>query len=204
MTGREREQQITDRLREGCSNAEIAETLGIAKQTVTYHLHHLYRRHGGKRVHLVVALQRQIQRQTPAPFSHRSDSPYLRPLEWEIIRLVASGCKNRDIAEDLGLSKGVVANYLRRIYDKLGFSNRVELAMWYDVHRSFEAEEERFQYCMDVLCAVRLNPDATEDDVILAGPRLRRERHERTVIFSQPKNGICHIVRIARKSPRVR
>jgi DNA-binding NarL/FixJ family response regulator len=191
-----------DRLREGCTTAEIAERLDIAKQTVKYHLTHLYRRHGGKRVHLVLALERQIQRQTPAPFSHRSDSPYLRPLEWEVMRLVSSGCKNRGIADALGLSKGVVANYLRRIYDKLSFSNRVELAMWYDTHRSFEAAEERFQYMMDILRAVRLKADATEDDLRLAGPRLRRERHETTVIFSPPKNGISHIVRIARKTPR--
>jgi DNA-binding NarL/FixJ family response regulator len=48
-----------------------------------------------------------------------------------IIRRVAEGCKNREIADDLGTTEHVVKNYLRLIYDKLGLWNRVELALWY-------------------------------------------------------------------------
>jgi DNA-binding NarL/FixJ family response regulator len=48
-----------------------------------------------------------------------------------IIQLVAEGCKNREIADDLGTTEHVVKNYLRLIYDKLGLWNRVELALWY-------------------------------------------------------------------------
>jgi DNA-binding NarL/FixJ family response regulator len=48
-----------------------------------------------------------------------------------IIQRVAEGCKNREIADDLGTTEHVVKNYLRLIYDKLGLWNRVELALWY-------------------------------------------------------------------------
>ena len=43
-----------------------------------------------------------------------------------IIRRVAEGCKNREIADALGTTEHVVKNYLRLIYDKLGLWNRVE------------------------------------------------------------------------------
>jgi len=52
--------------------------------------------------------------------------------EQRVIRLVAEGLKNREVAEALGTTEHVVKNYLRVIYDKLGLWNRVELALWYE------------------------------------------------------------------------
>lgn len=49
--------------------------------------------------------------------------------ERNIVRLVVSGRKNRDIGEQLGMTEGNVKVTLHRIYDKLNVSNRVELAM---------------------------------------------------------------------------
>jgi len=49
-----------------------------------------------------------------------------------VIELVAQGLKNREIAEELGIGEYVVRNYLGKIYDKIGVSNRVELALWYE------------------------------------------------------------------------
>ena len=54
-----------------------------------------------------------------------------------IIRRVAEGCKNSEIANSLGTTEHVVKNDLRLIYDKLGLWNRVELALWYEA-RQFE------------------------------------------------------------------
>jgi DNA-binding NarL/FixJ family response regulator len=44
-----------------------------------------------------------------------------------VVRLVAAGLTNRDIARELALSEHTVKNYLFRIFDKLGVSSRVEL-----------------------------------------------------------------------------
>ncbi|MFY9647538.1 MAG: LuxR C-terminal-related transcriptional regulator [Terriglobales bacterium] len=52
-----------------------------------------------------------------------------------IIQRVAEGCKNREIADSLGITEHVVKNYLRLIYDKLGLWNRVELALWYEARQ---------------------------------------------------------------------
>lgn len=50
--------------------------------------------------------------------------------EEDVVRLVAEGYSNRDIAHQLGLSEHTVKNYLFRIFDKLGVSSRVELVLY--------------------------------------------------------------------------
>lgn len=56
--------------------------------------------------------------------------PNLTPREESVIRLVMLGMVNREIADELHLSEHTVKNYLFRIFDKLGVSNRVELALY--------------------------------------------------------------------------
>jgi DNA-binding NarL/FixJ family response regulator len=50
--------------------------------------------------------------------------------EEEVMRLVAEGLGNREIAEQLNLSEHTVKNYLFHVFDKLGISNRVELVLY--------------------------------------------------------------------------
>jgi len=54
--------------------------------------------------------------------------------EMLIIGGVTQGLKNKDIAMEVGTTEQVVKNYLRKIYDKLGVSDRLELAL-YSMHR---------------------------------------------------------------------
>jgi len=54
------------------------------------------------------------------------------PRQQRVIELVARGLKNREIAKQMDIREQVVRNYLSLIYDKIGVSNRVELALWYE------------------------------------------------------------------------
>lgn len=54
----------------------------------------------------------------------------LTPREQSVVRLVVQGMVNREIADTLHLSEHTIKNYLFRIFDKLGVSNRVELALY--------------------------------------------------------------------------
>jgi two-component system nitrate/nitrite response regulator NarL len=49
--------------------------------------------------------------------------------ERDVVRLAVEGLSNREIARELGLTGHTVKNYLFRIFDKLGVSNRVELVL---------------------------------------------------------------------------
>ena len=50
--------------------------------------------------------------------------------EREVVRLVADGMRNQDIALQLRLSEHTVRNYMIRVFDKLGISSRVELVLY--------------------------------------------------------------------------
>lgn len=63
-----------------------------------------------------------------------SDLP-LADKELEIIRLVADGLNNKEIASALFLSEGTVRNYLSAILEKLDLRDRTQLAIFYYKHR---------------------------------------------------------------------
>src|SRR4029077_3683348 len=49
--------------------------------------------------------------------------------EAEVARFAVEGLANREIARELGITEHTVKNYLFKIFDKLGVSNRVELVL---------------------------------------------------------------------------
>ena len=57
----------------------------------------------------------------------------LSPKEKAIIACILQGKRNKEIAIQLGTTEQVIKNYLRKIYDKLGVSDRLELVL-YCVH----------------------------------------------------------------------
>ena len=53
----------------------------------------------------------------------------LAPRERQLIGFVRTGMRNREIAEELGVTEGTVKAYLHAIFEKLGIGNRTELAI---------------------------------------------------------------------------
>jgi len=59
----------------------------------------------------------------------RTASSVLTPREIEIVRMVASGLRNRELARRLGVTEGTVKIHLHNIYKKLKVQSRVELVL---------------------------------------------------------------------------
>ena len=62
----------------------------------------------------------------------------LTPREIHVIAGVVAGSTNRDISSQLGMSEQTVKNHLSHIFDKVGVSNRLELALFAIHHRLVE------------------------------------------------------------------
>jgi DNA-binding NarL/FixJ family response regulator len=55
----------------------------------------------------------------------------LRDREQELVKLIAEGLNNKEIAAKLYLGEGTVRNTLSIILDKLQLRDRTQLAIWY-------------------------------------------------------------------------
>ena len=65
----------------------------------------------------------------------REQGAVLSQREKEIVVLVAQGFKNKEMAERMFISEQTVKNHLHNIFDKLGVSDRLELAL-YAIHHN--------------------------------------------------------------------
>jgi DNA-binding NarL/FixJ family response regulator len=72
--------------------------------------------------------------QRPAPDEGRL--PSLSRREREIVNLVTHGLRNKELAERLSISEQTVKNHMHNIFDKLGVSDRLELAL-YAIHHNW-------------------------------------------------------------------
>jgi DNA-binding NarL/FixJ family response regulator len=65
----------------------------------------------------------------------RRDKPLLSDRERQVVLLVAQGNRNKEIGTNLFISEQTVKNHLHNIFDKLGVSDRLELAL-YAIHHN--------------------------------------------------------------------
>jgi DNA-binding NarL/FixJ family response regulator len=117
----------------------------VLKQTATEMLIKSIRKvHAGEiwlDSHTTAAVIRQFVAADEAPLAPMPITPRDRersPLsqrEREIVALVAQGFKNKEMAEKMFISEQTVKNHLHNIFDKLGVSDRLELAL-YAIHNN--------------------------------------------------------------------
>jgi DNA-binding NarL/FixJ family response regulator len=110
---------------------------------------------------LIDALRRLGAADPPSP------AETLTRRELRIVGAIVDGATNRDIATELDLSEQTVKNHLSHIFDKLGVSNRLELALFAIHHRLLERR------LPDPLADVPVEKDRTRPigRFSLAGPR---------------------------------
>ena len=75
---------------------------------------------------IVRALDRMLERQS----GMRHAAEVLSRREAEIVKMVAAGLRNKEIANKLFIGEGTVKTHLHAIYKKLGVHGRVELTLY--------------------------------------------------------------------------
>jgi len=80
-------------------------------------------------LHFVIeALSKSVP--LPALIGNGQGASLLTKREEDLVELVAQGLTNRDISQQLKLSEHTVRNYMFRIFNKVGTSSRLELALY--------------------------------------------------------------------------
>jgi two-component system nitrate/nitrite response regulator NarL len=135
LTASEDKNEFVQAMKLGCSGIVLKQT---APELIVKSIRKV---HGGEiwlDSHTTAAVMRQFATATGEPISGgsakaRERSP-LSAREREIVAYVAQGYKNKEMAEKMFISEQTVKNHLHNIFDKLGVSDRLELAL-YAIHK---------------------------------------------------------------------
>ena len=129
LTASEHEQEVVEAVRLGTAGV-------VRKQAATEMLIKSIRKVAGGEVwldsRLTAAVLREFSEPPPAP--REPPKNLLSGREREIVGLVCQGFRNKEIAEKMFISEQTVKNHLHNIFDKLGVSDRLELAL-YAIHK---------------------------------------------------------------------
>jgi DNA-binding NarL/FixJ family response regulator len=93
---------------------------------------------GHERVLDIVERLREVARPQPAD---RTPVGMLTKRELQIVGAIAEGASNKDIGQQFNLSEQTIKNHLSHIFDKVGVSNRLELALYAMHHGLLEGTE---------------------------------------------------------------
>lgn len=75
-------------------------------------------------------IDKEAMKQVMSALAHAPPTPTdLTPRETDVVREVARGQRNKEIARSLGITEGTVKMHLHNLYEKLGVSSRTELAL---------------------------------------------------------------------------
>lgn len=79
--------------------------------------------------------QSQLQPDDPTPAEKRAPAEInLTERELEVLRLLATGATNREIAEQLFVSEGTIKNHVSSILNRLGLRDRIQAALFAHEH----------------------------------------------------------------------
>jgi DNA-binding NarL/FixJ family response regulator len=141
LTASEDKNEFVQAMKLGCSGIVLKQTSG---DLIVKSIRKVYAGEIWLDAHTTAAVMRQFST-TPSHLESVSAPPKVRernPLsarEREIVALVAQGYKNKEMAEKMFISEQTVKNHLHNIFDKLGVSDRLELAL-YAIHQGLHTE----------------------------------------------------------------
>lgn len=118
------EDQLVEALRLGVGGVVLKE---MAPQLLVEAIREV---HAGRRWLDKGSMDRALGRLLQREEGSQEAAETLTPRELEIVRMVASGLRNRAIAEKLFISEGTVKIHLHNIYQKIAVDGRLELAVY--------------------------------------------------------------------------
>ena len=141
LTASEDKNEFVQAMKLGCSGIVLKQTASdlIIKSIRKVHAGEIW-----LDSHTTAAVMRQFASPTEPSLATGMRSRDRSPLsqrEREIVALVAQGYKNKEMAEKMFISEQTVKNHLHNIFDKLGVSDRLELAL-YAIHKGLHTEEQ--------------------------------------------------------------
>ena len=140
LTASEDKNEFVQAMKLGCSGIVLKQT---APELIVKSIRKVFAGEIWLDSHTTAAVMRQFAQPTDVmgsqPARGRERSP-LSQREREIVSLVAQGYKNREMAEKMFISEQTVKNHLHNIFDKLGVSDRLELAL-YAIHKGLHLVE---------------------------------------------------------------
>jgi DNA-binding NarL/FixJ family response regulator len=133
LTASEDKNEFVQAMKLGCAGIVLKQTSAelIVKSIRKVHAGEIW-----LDAHTTAAVMRQFataEAAASAGIRGRERAP-LSTREREIVALVAQGYKNTEMAEKMFISEQTVKNHLHNIFDKLGVSDRLELAL-YAIHK---------------------------------------------------------------------
>ncbi len=141
LTASEDKNEFVQAMKLGCSGIVLKQT---APELIVKSIRKVYAGEIWLDSHTTAAVMRQFatpgSEMAAAGSSNkgRERSP-LSTREREIVALVAQGYKNKEMAEKMFISEQTVKNHLHNIFDKLGVSDRLELAL-YAIHKGLHLQ----------------------------------------------------------------
>jgi DNA-binding NarL/FixJ family response regulator len=135
LTASEDKNEFVQAMKLGCSGIVLKQT---APELIVKSIRKVHAGEIWLDSHTTAAVMRQFATAPGEPAVAGTAKPRERsPLstrEREIVAFVAQGYKNKEMAEKMFISEQTVKNHLHNIFDKLGVSDRLELAL-YAIHK---------------------------------------------------------------------
>ena len=139
LTASEDKNEFVQAMKLGCSGIVLKQT---SSDLIVKSIRKVYSGEIWLDSHTTAAVMRQFAAPgeigSPVSAKGRERSP-LSTREREIVTLVAQGYKNKEMAEKMFISEQTVKNHLHNIFDKLGVSDRLELAL-YAIHKGLHLQ----------------------------------------------------------------
>jgi DNA-binding NarL/FixJ family response regulator len=147
LTGSDDKNEYVQAMKLGCAGIVLKQT---ATDLIAKSIRKVYAGEIWLDSHTTAAVMKQFATAPPEPSplpirggytsKSRSERSPLSAREREIVGLVAQGYKNKEMAEKMFISEQTVKNHLHNIFDKLGVSDRLELAL-YAIHKGLHVNQ---------------------------------------------------------------